>query len=224
MTFQFRDDVERLGKAELLSYIADLEHHVQLGRENVSFDAEANICAAFKATPKEGAVLLHLADGRVHSKESILNALYFDPDEAAEPKIIDVYVCKLRRKLSGSGVSIVTHWGIGYQIEGADVLKRVIAGEPIEWNDEEREAPAVGRPAGVAAARNGEVRDMALLYLHTLADENGVVEVSSRALCVATKGRRQGGDMIQSLTRSGRLEVLRKPRKGGVWKLRLVEK
>ena len=226
MTFQFRDDISpRTPVPSLLAYITDLEHAVLLARQDVDLNASASVCAAFHATPKEGQLLVFLSDGRVHSKESIHSALYFDPDDGAETKIIDVFVCKLRKKLAGSGVGIVTHWGIGYQMEGVDVFKRVMAGEPIEWDESVRVRPAVGRRAGAEAAPHGAVRDMALLYLHTLADDNGVVETTSRALCVATKGRRQGTEMIRGLEQTKRIKVLKKPAgKGGVWKLRLVEK
>jgi len=36
--------------------------------------------------------------------------------EVAEPKIIDVLVCKIRRKLAPRGIAIETVWGWGYRI------------------------------------------------------------------------------------------------------------
>ena len=55
--------------------------------------------------------------GAVISKDTLLNQLYGGVDEP-EPKIIDVFVCKLRKKLAaatGGGRYIRTVWGIGYQ-------------------------------------------------------------------------------------------------------------
>ena len=48
------------------------------------------------------------------SKDAFLNHLYGSIEEP-EPKIIDVFMFKLRRKLAGaSGVVIDTIWGQGY--------------------------------------------------------------------------------------------------------------
>ena len=52
--------------------------------------------------------------GAVLSKDAFLNYLYGGINEP-EPKIIDVFMCKLRRKLAGAtGVVIDTIWGQGY--------------------------------------------------------------------------------------------------------------
>ncbi len=60
--------------------------------------------------------LLSLRKGKTVSKEMFLNHLYGGLDEP-ELKIIDVFVCKLRKKLSaatGSDNYIETIWGRGY--------------------------------------------------------------------------------------------------------------
>jgi two-component system cell cycle response regulator CtrA len=59
--------------------------------------------------------LLALRKGAVLSKEAFLNHLYGGIDEP-EIKIIDVFICKLRKKLvtAGSSVEIGTVWGRGY--------------------------------------------------------------------------------------------------------------
>ena len=62
--------------------------------------------------------LLALRKGAAISKEMFLNHLYGGMDEP-EAKIIDVYICKIRKKLelAGSGRSyIATIWGRGYMI------------------------------------------------------------------------------------------------------------
>ena len=59
---------------------------------------------------------LALRKGAVLSKDAFLNHLYGGIDEP-EPKIIDVFMCKLRRKLAdagATGVVIDTIWGQGY--------------------------------------------------------------------------------------------------------------
>jgi len=68
-------------------------------------------------TGKEYAVLelLTLRKGNVLTKEAFLNHLYGGMDEP-EVKIIDVFICKLRKKLAqaGAGELIGTVWGRGY--------------------------------------------------------------------------------------------------------------
>lgn len=70
-------------------------------------------------TGKEYAILelLVLRKGMVLTKEAFLNHLYGGMDEP-EMKIIDVFVCKLRKKLAQAGGEnlIGTVWGRGYMI------------------------------------------------------------------------------------------------------------
>ena len=71
-------------------------------------------------TSKEQKVLevLAMKKGAVVSKESFLNQLYNNDDEP-ELKIIDVFVCKVRKKLqdvSGGINYIETVWGRGYSL------------------------------------------------------------------------------------------------------------
>ena len=63
--------------------------------------------------------LLCLRQGKVVSKEHFLDHLYGGLDEP-EVKIIDVFICKLRKKIEGDDVSsslIKTVWGRGYRID-----------------------------------------------------------------------------------------------------------
>ncbi|MGH7068231.1 MAG: response regulator transcription factor [Acetobacteraceae bacterium] len=70
-------------------------------------------------TAKEYAILelLALRKGFVLSKEAFLNHLYGGMDEP-EIKIVDVFVCKLRKKLAQAGLTdlIETVWGQGYLV------------------------------------------------------------------------------------------------------------
>jgi two-component system cell cycle response regulator CtrA len=70
-------------------------------------------------TGKEYAILelLVLRKGMVLTKEAFLNHLYGGMDEP-EMKIIDVFICKLRKKLAHAGADnlIGTVWGRGYMM------------------------------------------------------------------------------------------------------------
>ena len=73
-------------------------------------------------TGKEYAILelLVLRKGMVLTKEVFLNHLYGGMDEP-EMKIIDVFICKLRKKLADGGAPNVigTVWGRGYMVRDA---------------------------------------------------------------------------------------------------------
>ncbi len=74
-------------------------------------------------TGKEYAILelLTLRKGMILTKEAFLNHLYGGMDEP-EMKIIDVFICKLRKKLRAAGAANVigTIWGRGYMMREPD--------------------------------------------------------------------------------------------------------
>lgn len=64
--------------------------------------------------------LLALRRGVVLTKAAFLDHLYNGIDEP-QVKIVDVFICKLRRKLAAAGVTdlIATSWGHGYILRGS---------------------------------------------------------------------------------------------------------
>jgi two-component system cell cycle response regulator CtrA len=69
--------------------------------------------------------LLSLRKGTTLTKEMLLNQLYGGMDEP-EPKIIDVFVCKLRKKLAAATFGkhhIETVWGRGYVLRDPDAVE-----------------------------------------------------------------------------------------------------
>ncbi len=89
-------------------------------------------------TGKEYSILelLVMRKGMVLTKEVFLNHLYGGMDEP-EMKIIDVFICKLRKKLAEAGAPnlIGTVWGRGYTVR-----------DPVQ--------PLVGEPVGTSSASN----------------------------------------------------------------------
>ena len=77
-------------------------------------------------TGKEYQILEAIASGagRTFSKEMLLNRLYGGLEDEPEIKIIDVFVCKLRRKMElihpDAKSLIATVWGRGYRFETTD--------------------------------------------------------------------------------------------------------
>ena len=79
-------------------------------------------------TGKEYAILELMAfrKGSTLNKEQFLNHLYGGIDEP-ELKIIDVFICKLRKKLiqaTGGDDYIVTVWGRGYMLQDPKANKK----------------------------------------------------------------------------------------------------
>jgi two-component system cell cycle response regulator CtrA len=95
------------------------DNTLRIGRVEINMNAK-KIFANGKPvtlTKKEYQIaeILALRKGVVLSKEAILDHLYGGLDEP-NPKIIDVFICKIRKKLKQLGVNdfIETNWGRGY--------------------------------------------------------------------------------------------------------------
>lgn len=73
-------------------------------------------------SPREQAVLRVLVQrsGEPFSKQQILDRVFVG-DEDVHPEAVEVFVHRLRKRLDGSGVRIVTLRGLGYALEASDV-------------------------------------------------------------------------------------------------------
>ena len=111
------------GHAQSLIAVGDLI--VNLEARNVELHGQK-----LHLTAKEYQILalLALRTGSTLTKETFLNHLYGGLDDEPEAKIIDVFICKLRKKLanaSGGQDYIETIWGRGYALR--EPTKQVIA-------------------------------------------------------------------------------------------------
>ena len=94
---------------------------LRVGKLQLNLDSREVLVAGIPVhlTGKEYSILelLVLRKGMVLTKEAFLNHLYGGMDEP-EMKIIDVFICKLRKKLAqaGEGSLIGTVWGRGYMM------------------------------------------------------------------------------------------------------------
>lgn len=59
---------------------------------------------------------------RILTRSRAMDALMFgrEADDPPQDKIVDVFVSRLRQKLSGCGITITTHWGQGWTISAPD--------------------------------------------------------------------------------------------------------
>ena len=134
--------IVRRSKGHSQSVIRTGKLAVNLDAKTVEVDG-----ARVHLTGKEYAMLelLSLRKGTTLTKEMFLNHLYGGMDEP-ELKIIDVFICKLRKKLSlacGGANYIETVWGRGYVLRDAE-------------DDEETAAAGRGRLTVLQQGQRGE--------------------------------------------------------------------
>jgi len=110
---------------------------IDLGSRTVEIDDKP-----LHVTAKEYSILelLALRRGMTLTKETFLDHLYGGMDEP-EQKIIDVFICKLRKKIaavSGHQTAIRTIWGRGYTLEEAETSATGLAEDSIPFLEHER--------------------------------------------------------------------------------------
>lgn len=82
---------------------------------------------AFALTGSEARLFGRFLRGGLCTKDHLMTVCYRDgrmlDGEEPEMKIIDVFVCKLRRKIKRWGLEIGTVWGQGYQMSPEMITK-----------------------------------------------------------------------------------------------------
>lgn len=93
---------------------------VAAGRLAIDLDRDMALLdtARLDLSPSEWRILAALgeADGAVVSTAMIMGVLYPRPEDAAGPKIADVLICRLRKKLGPEGDRVSAVWGRGYYL------------------------------------------------------------------------------------------------------------
>lgn len=73
----------------------------------------------WRLTPMEASMFNMLITHELVTKEAMYVALYPDFDTAPMVKILDVAMCKIRKKVKSSGIEIETLWGRGWRLDPA---------------------------------------------------------------------------------------------------------
>lgn len=105
----------RIENKQLRERVEDLEYdlkelHGQVNGAKLFFPIE------WALTARETDVLRYLVVNTVGEKKAIHRAMYPREWDAPDLKIMDVFICKLRRKVRPFGVEIDTVWGIGWSL------------------------------------------------------------------------------------------------------------
>lgn len=107
-------------------------------------------------TPNELAIVnvLHARKGQVVLKSALMDAMYYSRGgDEPNVKIADVMICKIRKRLKGSGLRIETIWARGY---------RMVDCEPGKENEPFRDgASNSGRFIPLGAHRGGHCYEAA---------------------------------------------------------------
>lgn len=135
--------------AELQEQIADLQLQLAGQGRRQEYQQRIDRFAELGLTPLEARIAAAFNSPGVISKSKMFDALYWDrreTDEIPDIRIIDVYICKLRKKLAEmqidgkrQEIKLLTLWGRGYQIDPTSysIFQRLI--EPKEKNDDQKE-------------------------------------------------------------------------------------
>lgn len=131
-------EIKRLNK-RVVELEQEVEAWKQYAREMSTGSSEDLMLRAYnpwKLTWKELSVLFAILRRPAGvSRENIMNAVYgpIDPEEQPDIKIVDVFICKLRKKLREAGSeehrvppdAITTIWGRGYRMD-PDAKKKLV--------------------------------------------------------------------------------------------------
>ena len=94
----------------------------------------SKLCAAYQIEPEMADVLALIFNRNFVSHQSMFTVLFgARPDcDQPDPRVMDVQICKLRRKLRPYGITIKTQWGQGWSMPVAskDRLRAMLRALP----------------------------------------------------------------------------------------------
>jgi DNA-binding winged helix-turn-helix (wHTH) protein len=121
-------DPADMSRQQLLDYCYSLEALLEANNYQDATSGLVNLQTFFQLPPTQAKFLAILSEGRVCSKDYLLTKLYPSDADAPGIKIIDVYLCKVRKKVEPHGISIRTIWGTGLQVEQPELLREIMQG------------------------------------------------------------------------------------------------
>lgn len=93
----------------------DLKHRVR-ELEQLLMGTELYLPPHLKLTARQEQLVKVMMSRPMMTREAAMFIIYQDNPEGVEPKILDVFICKIRKKLAEHGIEIKTIWGRGWQI------------------------------------------------------------------------------------------------------------
>lgn len=223
------ENMQMWSKSDLIDHIYHLENKLQVYDEAGRDDNITKAGHLFHTTGKESALLIAMADGRVHTKDNLIQMIYIDrPDEAPEMKIIDVFICKLRKKVSKWGIHIKTSWGRGYYVDNVERLKGYMNGEPLEIDTSTPAAPVtmgVDHSYHEEAGANLIAVFTAIKLVHD-SDPKPRIIFTSRKITALSGIKTKVTPYINKLHKQGYIRIVKRPDPYdpvAVWKIELLK-
>lgn len=198
-------DLESMTRDQLLSLAYEQQSQIEALRGAESDKQTMDVQHAFKMTVQESRLLCALLDGKPHSKEAIFNTVWFDKMyDPPEKKIVDVVICKIRKKLYPYQIRIETIWGAGYQLIDADRVALVVNGEPL---------PELIAVDGLLPVRksHGENEKSVLSVLISEASPDGWTRIRSRDLAYSAGLKGSLLPIMNRLSENGKIQVKSQP-------------
>ena len=135
------DDPFKHGVDILRDWVGEMQMRLNNG-ETDSVERECILISRrLGTTAAESSILRALSEGGPISRLSLaysclsnsIENYKSDVDKNGAPKLIDVYVCKIRKKLP-ERMSVKSIYGYGYEcpLETCDELKRIMSGQKVE--------------------------------------------------------------------------------------------
>ncbi|MGX1098894.1 DNA-binding response OmpR family regulator [Amorphus sp. MBR-141] len=78
--------------------------------------SDVTVPSEWGLTRSERTIFLSLLQSEAVSRDGIMTALYSSQESRPEPKILDVFLSRLRKKTKDVGVDIRTDYGFGYRL------------------------------------------------------------------------------------------------------------
>lgn len=104
-----------------------LRAEVSMLRKQIGMDAERSFITrcrdVFGATPGEARLLNALLACRVPNKDALMQCYSNGSLDEPDIKILDVLICRLRKKLEARDIIVETIWGVGYRLSEKDKWK-----------------------------------------------------------------------------------------------------
>jgi two-component system cell cycle response regulator CtrA len=195
-----------MSRDQLIAHVHNLEACIQQYEDHVGERHTLELQVRFGLTKSEAHILATLVDGRCHTKAGLQVGLYGGREDVPELKIIDVFVCKIRRKIKGSGITVKTVWGEGYIIEDPGPLREVMAALPAPAADEQ--APA-GSEAVLRWVDEHRMNGKTVFSVTEMSGEAGDADAPAA---------------LRFLERRGHVEILRAPQvASGHWVVRVTD-
>lgn len=121
-TYTLERQIERL-QAQLSALEEKVEMLQEENRILKGEDFSLELSMLFGLTKSEAQMLQILLRRGVVSREGMLTLLYSFRVDVPGVKVVDVFLCKLRAKLSKHSITIKTVWGQGYSLDDEDKTK-----------------------------------------------------------------------------------------------------